>query len=73
MGYFTREEFVPNLDKIGVSDIPSLRKTLLSIEKETMASTSAFTELYKVSFLVFFYLYIISCTCLSIQFLHNHT
>jgi len=50
MGYFKREEFVVNLDKFGVSDITSLRKTVLQIEKETMANAALFTDLYKYAF-----------------------
>jgi hypothetical protein len=48
MGFFKREEFIPNLDKYNVYDIPSLRSGLLGWEKETLANQSSFTELYKV-------------------------
>lgn len=48
MGYFKREEFVPNLEKLGVNDIDSLRTTLKSAEKEALSNTAQFTDLYKV-------------------------
>lgn len=65
MGYFTREEFVTNLDRLGVTDNASLKKTILAIEKETMGNTSAFTELYKVRLSFSFYSSFIKCTGLT--------
>jgi len=50
MGYFTKDEFINGLAILKVQDLPSLRSTLLKLEKETQSQSPLFNELYKFGF-----------------------
>ncbi len=55
MGYLKREEFTRGIEALGVNDITSLKSTLKTVEKETLATPAAFTDLYKVVFFNFYF------------------